>query len=273
MKTVIAALMAATLATGAGADITLDDFTNSFAAEEFVFSASGGVINGTGMRAGLEVGLLGLTNGASVGDAYTQTPRATERQLQNGLSGVFGGSRDAVLNAADPDNLGSDVSVVAYSFEGNSGLSFSTAFGTQGILDLTYDAMGSGLGLDASAPGGAINIALLGGDLDNGFNPRPVPMTVTLTSGLGTAEQASFSSTLDLLVEGLNLYDLADYADAGVDLTDLDVVNINIDQSDPILAAADFAIGPIEILGAEIPAPGSIALLGLGLAATARRRR
>jgi len=271
MKRCITAFAAAALVSSAGADIIVDDFSDAFASEEFVFGASGGVITAVGTHSGLEVGNLPLTNGAGVGDVFNHTARVQEIQSQAGLDGVLGGSRSSVLSAADPNpaNLGSRVAVNA--FEG-FGLSFSTAFGTHGILDLRYDAGGAGLDLDASGEL-AFNIEHTTGDLDDGFNPRPIPITLTLTSGLGSGAEATHSEAMSILAEGPYLYDLALFSGSGVDLSDIDVISINIDQSDPITEAADFALGPFAFIGGEVPAPGPLALLFLGSGVIARRRR
>jgi|GEM_PF-6673422 len=258
-----AALLGAVAASTASANIVVDSFTDLFETEEFVSSA-GSHINSVFDRAGLEVGNLGITNGAQVGDVWGGfIPRTQEIQHQLGLAGVLGGSRYGELNASTP-TLGSEVSAnITSGF-----MAYSTAFGTQAILDLNYDANGAGLNLNASTHS-AIAIDLLGGDLDASNPGRPVPFSITLTSGLGTAGETSVSlSNIFFSVDTYSI-DLANYALAGVDLTDIDSVHLNIDQSGAGLAAVDFLIGEI----AFVPAPGTAAILAFaGLTATRRRR-
>lgn len=258
-----AIILSAVAATTASADIVIDAFTDAFESEEFVSSA-GSHINSVFNRAGLEVGNLGVTNGALVGDVWGGfVPRTQEIQHQLGLAGVLGGSRYGELNASTP-TLGSEVSVATF----NGLLAYSTAFGTQAILDLNYNANGAGLNLNAASQT-SINIDLIGGDLDASNPGRPVPFSITLTSGLGTGSQTSVSLSNIFFSPDTYSIDLANYANLGIDLTDIDAVHLNIDQSGAGLAAVDFVIGQIAI----VPAPGTAGLFVLaGITATRRRR-
>lgn len=117
---------------------------------------------------------------------------------------------------------------------------------------------------------GAFAIDLVSGDLDQAgtSNDRPVPITVSVTSGLGTASEFT-ASVSDLLVElGTYQFDFANFA--GVAFGDVDRIQLTIDQSDPSLAAVDFSFaGAFRI----VPSPSGTAVLGIaGLVATRRRR-
>jgi hypothetical protein len=271
IMTAVGAAMCTAPAASAGMAV-IDGFTDQFDSEAWIFSA-GTYVNSIGERSGLEVGYLALAEGYEVGDEWGgSVPRTRETQEHFGLAGVYGGHRYADLQASNPDSMGSDVSVGVW----NGVMSFSTAFGTHGILNLTYEGDG-GLNLDVSGDAlfGAIKFDLVSGDLDqaNDQYDRPVPISISLTSGLGTGGEVTHSLSDHLLAERGYEFMLADYAAAGIDLSDIDRVSILIDQSDPSLAAVDFAINAIGIGTGEVPSPGGLALLGTAGLLAARRRR
>ncbi len=265
---VIAALV---LAAPANADIvTIDSFADPFESETFVGSYSGGTVGSVYERPGLEIGRFYLGDGLAPGDPLPEvTERDVEEQWQTGLAGVLGGQRHAVLTA-DPLDY-SRVSVVAY--EGF--LSYSTSFGTQGILDLTY---GGAAGLNRNFmtvdDDGRFRIELLSGDLDSPSNPqydRPVPISLAVTSGLGTPEEVTASHTLMLLDE--QIYDFPFASFSNVDFADVDSIHLHIDQSAPSLAAVDFGLGELtaHAPGGFVPEPSALSLLAVGVLLLRRR--
>lgn len=260
--TYLAAIVFAAAPAFAGPGIMIDSFTDMLESETFITGLSGGVITRTGERSGLEVGMLMLPVAPTNDEVGEPVPAYTERwqetQSQLGLAGVLGGARDSHL-IATTDTLGSDVSVAA----GYGGLYFSTAFGTQGIATLVYGKAAS-LNTDFSVlPDGAFEFELTSGDLTAG--PRPIPATITVTSGAGTGNEATASMTLNLVDEQLYSFPFTNFA--GVDFADIDRIELELDQSDPITAAADFALGEFY----AIPEPAT--LMALGLTALLLRRR
>lgn len=206
------------------------------------------------------------------GDVFPgDTLRAEELQSQAGLSGVLGGFRSSSLVASTLGPTQVTVRAGANPFNGGIGnLSISTGTATQGIFNLTYEGS-AGLSQDFSGLGsGVFAIDLISGDLDlpGTENDRPVPITLALTSGLGTADEFTASVTNFLVEAGTYEFEFADFA--GVAFGDVDRISLTIDQSAPTLASVDFSFG-----GAfrAVPSPSGAALLGIaGLAATRRRR-
>ncbi|GAB4544907.1 MAG: hypothetical protein Tsb0013_02310 [Phycisphaerales bacterium] len=285
--TTVALLSCAAGANAGVSPLFIDEFTNPFLAEEF-FTGSipqPGTIVPAGQSfvniPGLEVGSLWTSQGAGPGDVTPPRElRASESHAQSMLD-VLGGSRTGTLNAADPNTLTSRVSVSTFAtdFYGGRGvLSFSTAFGTQGILDLTYDANGAGLDQDLSGfNNGSVALQLVSGDLDQAGTEfdRPIPAVVTLTSNAGEMGEAIVSASVDLLAEGFYFIDFAQFA--GIDFSDIDKVELRLDQSAPQLAAADFAIANFQFVPQDqpplVPGPGASALALIAGAMGARRRR
>lgn len=248
----------------------IDSFQTQFEGEEFVGSYSNGIAHSMYTSNGLEVGLLILGDGYEAGDAHPGwTPRGQELQTQVGLADVLGGVRKGNLLATS--ELGSQVSVNSV----GGGLSFNTSFGTQAKLDLTYDGGGQ-LNQDfSSIADGAFKISLINGDM---YNPqygslRPVPISVLLTSGLGTDQEQSYEVGSTLLESGVDhLFNFDDFQ--GVNFADIDRISLKIDQSDEITKAVDFQLGAFSVVGTPaIPAPGAISLLAVSGLCGLRRRR
>jgi hypothetical protein len=72
--------------------------------------------------------------------------------------------------------------------------------------------------------------------------PRPVPCTITVTSGRGTAQEATASKTLDLINEVDYEFPFADFV--GIDFSDVDMIAYRFDASN--VSAVDFGIGPLQ---------------------------
>lgn len=273
-RTVVGIGLALAVSVCASADlITIDSFASPFESETFVGSYSGGIVGSTYEAPGLEIGYLYPGDGLSAGDPLPAPEhRASEVQSQSGLGDVLGGHRYGSLVAAPLDY--SRVSVYAY----EGWLSYSTAFGTRGILDLVYEGDG-GLNTDlrTNDDDGRFEIELLSGDLHVDGYPqydRPVPMDVIVKSGVGTPDEAMATVSTLLLLEELYTFDFADFT--GIDFSDVDSIAIHIDQSDPSLDAVDFALGEFVATSESgfVPEPSSLGLLALGiLAAWSRRSR
>jgi hypothetical protein len=259
-----AAAMAVVAGSAQAATVTIDRFTDLFEAEDFITSA-GSQINAISPRPGLEIGALLLPGSAVVGDPTPPaTMRSQEQQNQVGLGGVLGGERLGTLTASTPPPYSGRVSAGIFSGFG----SLSTAFGVQGVFDLEY---GANTPLDADLEStltatGQFIIDLVSSDMDNSNPQRSVPATITVTSGVGGSEVTA-SSTISLVGEGFYALPFGDFA--GVDFSDVDRIKISFDQSGADAVAVDFAITQFR----AVPAPGAIALMGLGGLAAARRRR
>lgn len=255
------------------AEVTIDGFTDPFAGEEFVGSYSNNTVGSTYTRHGLEVGYLYPGDGVDVGDPLPAVEeREFEIQNQSGLVDVLGGTRYGEL-AASPLSY-SRVGVGAY----NGYLSFSTAFGTQGILDLVY-ASDNGLNADFSTDDteAHFTIELVSGDLHQPSNPeynRPVPMQLTLISGLGTPDEVTETLSEQLLEEQAYSFAFSDFN--SIDFSDVDSIGLHIDQSDPDLAAVDFSLSNFQAVSDDfpnIPEPATLGLLLAGLPLMIRRRK
>lgn len=271
---VISFLVVGLCSTGLAGDVTIDAFTDLFEGEAFVGSYSNNTVGSTYTRHGLEVGYLYSGAGVSPGDPLPAVDhRAQETQTQIGLSGVLGGSRYGELNASPLSY--SRVSANAY----KGFFSYSTAFGTQGILDLVYQPVG-GLNSDFSTVSGdaRFEIELVSGDMHvPGYSQydRPVPISLTLTSGLGTTDEATATVSNMLLTEQVYGFAFGDFA--GIDFSDIDSIGLHIDQSDPDTAAVDFSLSNFKATTGtdfpNIPEPTTILLLIAGMPLLARRRR
>jgi hypothetical protein len=72
--------------------------------------------------------------------------------------------------------------------------------------------------------------------------PRPVPVTITVTSSKGTANEVTAQSTQSLINDGVYLYQFTDFA--GVDFTDVDQITLFFDAS--AYTSVDYALGPFR---------------------------
>lgn len=174
--------------------------------------------------------------------AQGQTHLADAAQ-QDGLPGVLGGQRDAYLQGfgIGPGGGSSLTSVI-----GNSRVSYNSGFGTTAIFTLEYGAR-TPLDLDVSVAE-AVVLRGLGGDMDDGFTPRPVPTRVTLTSGFGT--NAAASEFVDLIVLDDGDYAIPRAAWSLVDFSDIDSVRFEFDGRQ--VQAIDFAF---DSIGFRVPSP------------------
>ncbi len=247
-----------------GGPIFIDRFEDEFLEEEFITSA-GSTINATASWGSLDIGRLLKLNGSVIGDAFTAANvvlRSSETQAQFGLGGVLGGERLGHLEQVPGSPLTSRIGVDVFS----GILSFSTAFGVRGDLDLTYDGGGQLNSDFTSLADGRFAFELLSFDLPN----PSLPATVTVTSGKGTVDEISHSVTLSLSksVEGTVIeFPFASFT--GIDFSDIDVITLNLVQDTSALDAVDFAIGSFYV----VPTPGALALGVIAGVAAYRRRR
>ena len=160
---------------------------------------------------------------------------------QTGLSGVLGGERHALMSyVTGTANSG----IWA---EGNS-LSMNHNAGASSVLELEY-----GMSVDLNANFAVINatmfhVNVLSGDMYAG--PRPIPCTITVTSGRGTPDEATASKTLNLVDETTYSFLFSEFP--GVDFTDIDYIKYTFDGSS--VTSVDFSIGPLTTDGESVDA-------------------
>lgn len=157
---------------------------------------------------------------------------------QSGLPGVLGGERYAeityVAGTADASVWG------GY-------LTHNHNAGAKSVLEVKY-----GMSVDLNADltlfeATRLEINVMDGDMFAG--PRPVPCTITVTSGRGTPAQATASKTLSLVNTGVYPYPFTAFP--GVDFTDVDMITVRFDSS--AYTSVDYAIGPFRTDGETVP--------------------
>jgi hypothetical protein len=155
---------------------------------------------------------------------------------QTGLAGVIGGQREAhlvrVAGNADASPWG------GY-------MCFNHGPGGKATLDLDY---GKTLDMNANLTVGlatALRVDVTG---DMYAGPRPVPFTIKITSGRGTAGQVTASATQNLVLDGTYTYPFASFA--GVDFTDVDAISLRLDAS--AYAAVDLCIYNLQTNGTTV---------------------
>lgn len=158
---------------------------------------------------------------------------------QTGLSEVIGGERYALITyVTGTANSG----IWA---EGNM-LTFNHNAGASAILELEY---GMTVNLDANfeaIDATMFNVNVTSGDMYSG--PRPVPCTITVTSGRDTPEEATASQTINLVDEQIYSFPFTGFD--GVDFTDIDNIKYTFDASS--VTSVDFAIGPLTTDGGSV---------------------
>jgi hypothetical protein len=163
--------------------------------------------------------------------------------VQTGLSGVLGGHREGEIFAVAGT---ANSNIVPNTSLGNL-LTFNHNAGASAVLELRY---GIAADLDADLTlfaSDAFEVSVLSGDMVSG--PRPVPCTITVTSGRGTAAEVTASHTLDLVLEDSYFFFYTDFP--GVDFTDVDRILYEFDASQ--VSAVDFAIGPLKTREQTVP--------------------
>lgn len=179
---------------------------------------------------------------------------------ETGLSGVAGGSRVSTITAdAFVDPGVDDVEVTVAASIGR--LDFASTAGAEGSLGLLYDSQGAGLNLDFSGEEQIVLPFLLFDSANN----APMPVTVSVTDGSGTT--ASLTRMLTTPGAQFVIFEFDQFT-RGItfDFADVDAIEIEFDAA----MATDFRVGAISTV---IPAPGALAVFGLGLLGARRRRR
>ena len=242
---VLAALLGFS-ASAAQAEIVIDDFNDPFAAP--------------GQMASVDV----------VGD--------TDSELQTGLTGVMGGSRELTItcNAGCIDNTNRDASLEVVAGE----LAWTNGTNVRSTATVTWAGGATGLDADLESMGGAIVATVLEADL--GFN-------YTLTLWTSDTDYTSLvSGTLNAVVDGapedafysLEWFELADgdyflgglpftivSSGSGVDLNNVDKITFTMTNTGTCYQSGTACSTAVDLRidEAVIPEPASVALLGLGL--------
>lgn len=168
---------------------------------------------------------------------------SSDHAAQSSLPNVLGGGRDALLT-----RVGTSGNSDTGFYEGVMCHNHGPA--ARSIFDLSY---GLEADLNADLTGGAatgLEVFLLDGDLDDSIPPRPVPVTITVTSRRGTPQEATASVTLSILNDATSTLFLFS-AFAGVDFTDVDRLVYRFDTT--TVSAVDYCIGPLKTDEVVVP--------------------
>jgi len=148
---------------------------------------------------------------------------------------ILGGRRDVVLDKQSGSTTQPYCNIMAMDYNGVFGWStYNSSFGCNAVWTTTYGG-GGDLNADLTVGGAtAIFVDVISGDMYSG--PRPIPLTVTVYSGTGSA-----SVTRQLVYE--ETYEFPFSAFTGVDFTDVDRIVFEIVQDSNVNDAVDFALG------------------------------
>jgi hypothetical protein len=200
--------------------ITVDNFSNNFPVNvdvprEIIFVGS-------------------MCNAATCPPGVIVTHAVSDFASQTGLSGVLGGARYALIT-----RTGGTASAAIYDSYNLLEISHNTA--SNSIVTLTY-GMSSNLNSNFTALGSTeLQINLIEGELSA---TRPVPCTITVTSGRGTANEHTANVTKTLAIaSGIVAFPFSEFT--SVDFTDVDGITYKFDASQYAARAVDFAIGPL----------------------------
>lgn len=214
------------LPAAARADRVIDSFSNPFPMTTLPGSSSPAPLIWTGTLAG--------------------SSQPQDSASQDNLSGVLGGHRFAMVEEDTATNL--LITASTGSAGGQYQLSYSTATGKSGVLTLQYGALRD-LDADLLSDGGrAFELAIVG-DMDNGAQPRPVQLEITVHSGVASAQ-----ATRTLLADGV--YQIPFSAFPGIDFSDVDFVMFELDASQ--VSSVDYTLaGGLRTTGC-LQASGSV---------------
>ena len=152
--------------------------------------------------------------------------KAVDTAAQSGLAGVLGGGRDTRVAASAIQNF---LAASMTSVGATPALTYATGYPTSGSLTLEYGARGA---LNANLSALRAFELELDGDLASGA-PRPLALTVTVTSGAVTA-------TAQLSLLGNGRYYLPFTAFSGINFADVDRLKFFFDAS--AVSAVDFTL-------------------------------
>ncbi|WP_437590256.1 hypothetical protein [Sorangium sp. So ce1000] len=154
------------------------------------------------------------------------TVKPSDTASQSSLFGAIGGQRETRVVASSLSNF---ITATMSEANGTPELSYATGTTTSGTLRLTYGAQAP-LNADLS-PAVAFELEL-DGDLDSS-PPRPVPLTVTVVSGL-----TSRSATVTLVNDGMVYVPFSRFPQ--IDFRDVDRVTLLFNASQ--VEAVDFSL-------------------------------
>lgn len=150
-----------------------------------------------------------------------------------------------------------------FSFNGINGAAiFNSGVGVKQEGTILWDNNGAGLGLDAAALG------VIGFELDFLLVDLDFSFLVELSSADGSASLTGIIGAGGARTESLMLGDFDAFG--SFDPTAVDSVRIIFNLSDDATGSLDFILTEFR---AVIPAPGAVALLGMGGLLASRRRR
>ncbi len=169
----------------------------------------------------------------------TGTPPYTVSSTQFDGSGthILGGQRDVTFQKLTGSELQPYVNVLStVTYAGYTGIStFNSSFNCNALWTMTYGLAGD-LNADLIVGGLADHISVtIEGDQDNSVPVRPIPMTITVVSGTGTA-----TITKNMVEDGTHAFYFTEFA--GVDFADVDRITFEIEQDSQLNDAVDFAI-------------------------------
>jgi hypothetical protein len=198
------------LPAAARADRVIDSFSNPFPMTTLPGASSPAPVVWTGRLAG--------------------SSQPQDSASQDNLSGVLGGQRFAMVEEDSGTNL--LVTASTGPAGGQYQLSYATSTGSSGALTLQYGALRD-LDADLLSDGGQAFELAIQGDMDDGAQPRPVQLRVTVHSGLASAQ-----ATRTLASDGV--YQVPFSAFAGIDFSDVDFVMFELDASQ--VSSVDYAL-------------------------------
>lgn len=173
------------------------------------------------------------------------TTKSTDPASQLGLWGVLGGQRYSVLSASDLNNF---VYATMTEWDATPSLSYATGIGTSGSLLMRY---GYSSPLNANLTAATAFELEVNGDMNDGASPRPVPLSITVTSNTGSKAAKVATATVQLLDDGMVYVPFSSFPN--INFNDVDRVQLNFNASG--VSAVDFdMIGGLRAT-ACVPSP------------------
>jgi hypothetical protein len=163
---------------------------------------------------------------------------------QDNLAGVLGRQRFALVE----EDTGTNLLVAASTgpVGAHHELSYATSSGKSGVLTLQYGALRN-LNADLLSDGALAFELAIEGDMDDGAQPRPVQLTVTVHSGGASPAQATRTIASD------GVYQIPFSAFAGANFSDVDFLMFELDASQ--VSSIDYAlVGGLRTTGCLQPA-------------------